>query len=92
MTSLQRYVAHYGLIAPVPATKADLVALVSRHFSGHPHVREPEVVSAFLHANEAARRLITAPVMPPEEEPEEPQPRRAAAPQQPLAQDEAVNE
>jgi hypothetical protein len=62
MESLKRYVAQFDLPAPETATKEELVAIVSRHFVGHPHLREPEVVSAFIFANESARRALQEPV------------------------------
>ena len=55
-TSLKKYRDFYELDVPVNATKADLVAAVKKHFSHSLHVRDEEVISGFLYANEEAKK------------------------------------
>ena len=54
--SLKKYKTFHKLAVPNDATKAELVAAVSKHFNKYPRVRDSEVIQMFLYANEEARK------------------------------------
>jgi len=58
MASLMRYQAYYNLDAPPNATKRELMAVVMRHFVEHPQLRDAEVISSFLYANQKYLRSL----------------------------------
>ena len=58
MASLIRYKIFYNLDAPPNATKRELMQVVMRHFSQHPRLRDAEVISAFLYANQRYKKSL----------------------------------
>uniref|UniRef100_A0A0A9WKW0 Histone deacetylase complex subunit SAP30L n=1 Tax=Lygus hesperus TaxID=30085 RepID=A0A0A9WKW0_LYGHE len=51
MLSLVRYVKYYDLNVPPNASKRELIPILLKHFSNHPHVSDIDVISNFLYAN-----------------------------------------
>ncbi len=58
MASLLRYKTYFNLEAPPNATKRELLLVVMRHFSQHPRLRNAEVISAFLYANQRYKKNL----------------------------------
>jgi len=58
MASLLRYKKQFQLQVRPSAPKRDLIASVKKHFIHHPRLRDAEVMSAFLYANQKHNLLF----------------------------------
>ena len=58
---MMRYAAFYNLEVPPKTTKRELSAIIAKHFSVHPYVRDAEVISNFLFANEKYMKALKIP-------------------------------
>jgi len=58
MASLLRYKRHFQLPLRPNAPKAELMGAVRKHFTHHPKLKDVEVISAFLYANQQARTVV----------------------------------
>ena len=51
MSSLLRYKRFFKLTTSTSASKAEHISVIRRHFVNHPRLRDVEVISGFLYAN-----------------------------------------
>ena len=52
MSSLLRYKRFFKLSTSTSASKGEHIAVIRKHFVNHPRLRDVEVISAFLYANQ----------------------------------------
>jgi len=52
MSSLLKYKRHFKLPLRPAAPKVELIAHIRKHFVHHPRIRDVDVISAFLYANQ----------------------------------------
>lgn len=59
MSSLLKYKRHYKLSVRPQSSKLELLTAVRSHFLHHPSIKDIEVISAFLYANQRYMKELT---------------------------------